>query len=171
MRRGCYPGSFDPLTVAHLAIAEAAVQQCALARLDLVLSRNALGKEAHASPLPERVAAIARAGATRPWLGVVVTDAQLLADLARGYDVLVVGADKWHQLHDVSFYGGSAEARDAAMARLPGVACAPRAGVAPPETPGITVLDLAPWVGAVSSTGARKGAVEWIAPEARDPES
>ena len=34
------------------------------------------------------------------------TDEQLIADLAEGYDVCVIGADKWHQLHDLTFYGG-----------------------------------------------------------------
>ena len=43
--RGVYPGSFDPLTIAHLAIAEAAVHEAPLDHLDLALSRSALGKE------------------------------------------------------------------------------------------------------------------------------
>ena len=34
--RGVFPGSFDPLTVAHLAIADAAVSYFGLDRLDLV---------------------------------------------------------------------------------------------------------------------------------------
>ena len=33
---GCYPGSFNPPTVAHLAVAESAVEQAGLDRLDLV---------------------------------------------------------------------------------------------------------------------------------------
>ena len=45
MIRGVYPGSFDPLTVAHLAIAEAAQRAAHLDRIDLTLSRVALGKE------------------------------------------------------------------------------------------------------------------------------
>ncbi len=43
--RGVYPGSFDPLTIAHLAIAEKAVHEAGLDHLDLALSRAALGKE------------------------------------------------------------------------------------------------------------------------------
>lgn len=43
---GCYPGSFDPLTIGHLAVAEAALVHCALDRLDLVLSEDPLGKPA-----------------------------------------------------------------------------------------------------------------------------
>ena len=67
--RGVFPGSFDPLTVAHMAIADAAVSHFGLDRLDLVISRLALAKD-HAGhvPVEERVAAIdavARAG--RRW--------------------------------------------------------------------------------------------------------
>ena len=46
--RGVYPGSFDPPTIAHVAIAEAAVRAGALDRLDLAISRVALGKDAAA---------------------------------------------------------------------------------------------------------------------------
>ena len=44
-RRGVYPGSFNPPTIAHLAIAQAARDQCGLDRVDLVVSRVALAKE------------------------------------------------------------------------------------------------------------------------------
>ena len=44
-RRGVYPGSFDPPTIAHVAIAEAALLQAGLDRLDFAISRIALGKE------------------------------------------------------------------------------------------------------------------------------
>ena len=161
MRIGCYPGSFDPLTVAHLAIADAAVGQCGLTRLDLVLSRSALGKADHEATLEERVAAIAAVrGDDRPWLDVVVTDDQYLADIAAGYDVLVLGADKWRQVIDPAFYR-SAKARNDAVARLPHVACAPRRGLSLP--PRVTVLDVPDWIGEVSSTAVRAGAEHWRA--------
>ena len=161
VRRGCYPGSFDPLTVAHLAIADAAVRQCDLHRLDLVISRQALAKASSHAPVDERVAAIEAAAVDgRPWLGVVVTDAQLLVDIAAGYDVVVLGADKWAQVLDVAFYG-SARERDAAVSGLPAVACAPRPGFEVP--PGAVALDVPTWVGAVSSTAVRAGAEEWRA--------
>lgn len=161
--RGCYPGSFDPLTVAHVAITDAAVEQCGLSSLDLVVSRVALAKEAgHASSLDERVAAV-EAITGRPCR---VTDHQLLADVARGYDVLVVGADKWWQLQDVAFYGGSAAARDDALRRLPPlIAVAPRAGVpVPVPDPRVRLLELPGWVGEVSSSAVRAGAHHWRAP-------
>lgn len=161
--RGVYPGSFDPPTVAHLAIAEAAREAAGLDRLDFALSRQALGKDAHAAALDARVSALERAAATRPWLGVVVTDAQLISDIAAGYDVVVMGADKWAQIRDARWYGSDAE-RDAALARLPRVLVAPRSGY---DTSGAEVLDVDPSLGDVSSTAARKGRHDMVAPEAR----
>lgn len=160
---GCYPGSFDPLTVAHLAIADAAVAQLDLDRLDLALSAGvALGKDSHHSPLDERVALIEEVAAAsgRPWLRAVVTEHHLLVDIAAGYDVLVLGADKWAQVLDVAFYD-SVEHRDDALRRLPPVACAPRRGH--PVPAGVTVLDVPAWVGEVSSTAVRQGATHWHA--------
>lgn len=171
MAIGAYPGSFDPPTVAHLAVAEAAVRQCGLDRLDLVLSEVALGKEAtHAVSLADRVAVLRAVAADRPWLGVSVTRHRLLADIAEGYDLLVMGADKWAQVVDPVWYGGAIEARDAALARLPAVALAPR-----PEPPvvangvvpgGVVLLDVHPDHGAVSSTAVRAGTHDWLLPEA-----
>ena len=161
-RVGVFPGSFDPPTVAHLAIAEAAREQCHLDRLDLVVSRVPLGKDhAAQAPVEERVAALERLSRGRAWLGVAVTDHRLLADVAAGYDVLIVGADKWAQLHDPCWYGGSAEARDAALARLPRVVVAHRAGFPTPE--GVTVLDVDPAHHHVSSTAVRDGRHQWRA--------
>ena len=45
VRRGVYPGTFNPPTMAHLAIAEAARHQRGLARVDLALSRRPINKE------------------------------------------------------------------------------------------------------------------------------
>ena len=127
VRYGVLPGSFDPLTVAHLDMACAAVRTASLDRVDLAISRSALGKEERmVTPIIERVAAIGRVAATRPWLGVMVTEAQLLHDIARGYDVVVMGADKWAQVIDPAYYGGSEAERDAALARLPRLAIVDR---------------------------------------------
>lgn len=164
-RIGCYPGSFDPLTVAHLAIADAAVVQLGLDRLDLALSADvALGKESHHSSLETRVALIEQVAAVsgRSWLRAVVTEHRLLVDIAAGYDVLVLGADKWAQVLDVSFYD-SVEHRDDAVRRLPQVACAPRRGHVVPWLEAVTVLDVPDWVGDVSSTAVREGASHWHA--------
>lgn len=161
---GVYPGSFDPLTIAHLAIADAARDQCGLDRLDLVVSHVALAKEDRdQTPPAERLAQIEWATPDRPWLSARDTTAQLLADIADGYDLLVVGADKWHQLHDPRFYGGSEAAMRAALARLPRVAVAPRAGVRLPVDDHVTVLDVDPVHHEVSSSGVRAGRLEWRA--------
>ncbi len=168
-RIGCYPGSFNPPTLAHLALAEAAVSVCRLDRLDLVVSRVALAKEHVDTPhLDDRLAVLRDVvSAHRPWLGLVVSDLQLLADLACGYDVLVMGADKWAQVLDPAFYGGSSRARDAAVARLPEIAVAPRPG-SPLEEGArpITCLTLPDHLADASSTAVRQGRAEWVAPEA-----
>jgi nicotinic acid mononucleotide adenylyltransferase len=166
--RGVYPGSFDPPTIAHVAIAEAARRTGALDRLDLAISRVALGKDATAQrPLSARVAMIERLTSSRPWLGIVVTEAQLITDIAAGYDLVVMGADKWAQVRDPAWYNGSAAARDAAIARLARVVVAPRPGF---DIVGAEMLDLPPHFAGVSSSAARAGNYDLIAPECRpDP--
>jgi nicotinic acid mononucleotide adenylyltransferase len=163
--RGVYPGSFDPPTIAHVAIAEAAVRAGALTRLDIAISRVALGKDAAAqAPLGQRRALVERLGVSRPWLRVVVIDEQLVTDIAAGYDVVVMGADKWAQVRDPAWYGGSVSARDAAVARLGRVLVAPRAGFAVADA---EVLDLPDHLAEVSSSSARAGARHLVAPECR----
>jgi nicotinamide-nucleotide adenylyltransferase len=166
---GCFPGSFNPPTLAHLAIARAALEACGLERVELVVSRVALAKEHVVRPPFEDRVRVLRAvvAARRPWLGLSVTDAQLLADLAAGYDVLVLGADKWDQVLDPRFYGGSSAARDEAVGRLPPLAVVPRPGHEHVELPpGAVVLELPPDLAPASSTAARRGRIEWMAPEA-----
>jgi hypothetical protein len=163
--RGVYPGSFDPPTIAHVAIAEAAVRVGALDRLDLAISRVALGKDAAAQrPLTVRLAMVERLAQTRPWLSVIVTDAQLITDIAAGYDVVVMGADKWAQVRDPAWYGGSAGTRNAALARLSRVLVARRPGF---DVVGADALDLPEHLAGVSSSAARAGNHELIAPECR----
>jgi hypothetical protein len=170
MAVGVYPGSFNPPTVAHLAIAEAAVRQCGLDRVDLALARRPLGKDAaDLAALDERRAVLEAVAASRPWLGVVVSEHRLVVDLARGYDVVVMGADKWAQVTDPAWYGDDPAARDRAVAALPRVAVAPRAatdlatGALPP---GAVVLDVHPDHHHVSATGVRQGRRDWLVPEA-----
>jgi predicted RNA-binding protein with PIN domain/nicotinic acid mononucleotide adenylyltransferase len=162
---GVYPGSFDPLTIAHLAIAEAATRVARLDRIVLALSNVALGKEnaAHSS-VEARAAAIRRAGRSRPWLDVAVTDAQLIAEIASGYDVVVMGADKWTQVRDPAWYGGDPQKRDLALSSLPRVLVAPRPGF---EVVDAEVLDIDPEHAHVSSTRARSGEQHLVAPDAR----
>jgi hypothetical protein len=169
-----YPGSFDPPTSAHVTLAEAAVHQGGIAKVDFVLSRQALGKEGRSGPTAEQRMRVLRAVASsRPWLGVVVVDARLVADIAAGYDAVVMGADKWEQVLDPVWYGGSAAARDDAVRRLPRLLVAPRAGRHPASiaaeaglTVAVTALDVPAHLADVSSTRARSGDHHLMLPEA-----
>jgi nicotinic acid mononucleotide adenylyltransferase len=162
-RVGAYPGSFNPPTIAHLAIAHRALRHAELSRVDLVVSRVALGKEQVELPLlDDRVAVLTDVARSHPWLGVRVTDARLLVDIAHGYDVLVMGADKWAQVLDPSWYGSEA-ARDAALAELPRVLVTPRPGF---NISDAEVLPLDEDHGHVSSSAAREGRRELMLPEA-----
>ena len=161
MTRAVFPGSFDPLTVGHLAVAEAAQQRLGLREVCLVLSVEPIGKDALAQlPVAERLDAIAAAAQGRPWLRSDVTAEKLLVDIAQGYDYLIVGADKAAQLIDPAYYGSEGE-RDSALERLPPLVVAPRPGGFVPED--AVVLELPEWVAGVSSTAVRSGRVEWKA--------
>jgi len=159
---GVYPGTFNPPTVGHLAVADAAVSQFGLDRLDLVLSEAPLDKHGDGDllPLAERVALVRTALGDRPWARVATTPHRLVADIARGYDLVVMGADKWAQVCDPRYYDDDPAARDAAIEALPPVAVAPRGGWPVPDD---RRLDVAPWVGEVSATAVRSGRHEWHA--------
>jgi len=166
-RVGVYPGSFNPPTIAHLAIADTARRTYGLDRVDLAVSRVALAKEhVQHPPFEVRVEAIRAAIAGDDGLGLLITDHQLIADIASGYDVVIMGADKWHQIMDPIFYSDSEQARDAAMARLPTVALVPRP---PLEIPEAMALPIPDHYGDVSSTAIRqRGRYDWLAPGAVD---
>jgi nicotinic acid mononucleotide adenylyltransferase len=157
MRVAAYPGTFDPPTVAHLAVAEAAWRACGVDRVVLVVSREPIGKEAP-TPVDERVATLEALCAGRPWLGVAVTDARLIADVCDGYDVVVMGADKWSQVLDPSYHPTEDDWR-ASLARLPVVAVAPRGDVLIAGDVVLLDVDLAD----VSSTAVREGRTDWLA--------
>jgi hypothetical protein len=136
-----------------------------------VISRHALGKDpAGLVALEHRVAVLDEIAATRPWLSTAVSDDRLIADIARGYDVVVLGADKWEQVADAVWYDGDPQRRDAVVASLPRLALAPRAGSAPAAVtppPGTVLLDVPTHILDVSATAARSGRTDWMAPEAR----
>ncbi len=163
MKRGAYPGSFNPATIAHLEIASSARDLHRLDRIDLVVSERAIDKEHVDLPTIEhRVQVIEQIAARITWLEIVVTRHQLLVDIAEGYDVLVMGADKYHQVHDPAYYGGSEQARDDAIARLPRLAVAPRPPLTVPLDDTIPVSDA---IVDVSSTAVRGGRRDWMPPE------
>jgi hypothetical protein len=165
---GAYPGTFNPPTVAHLAIAEAARRQGRLDRVDLLVSRLPLGKDPAQPPLPRRLRVLEAIAATRPWLGVRLTDQQLIADVAAGYEAVVLGADKWLQINDVVWYADDPAIRDATLARLPRLLLVPRPPHALPSNlpPDAVILAIDAEHGSVSSSAARAGRLEWMAPEA-----
>ena len=165
---GAYPGTFDPPTIAHLAIAEAAWRQAGLDRVDLVLSRSPLGKDPAVPSFEHRVQVLERVAASRPWLGVAVTDQRLIADVAAGYDAVIMGTDKWIQVCDPAWYGGSLEARDGAVGRLPRLLLVHRPGLEdiPTRPENALRLVVAESNAEVSSTLARAGRREWMSPEA-----
>ncbi|MEM7275545.1 MAG: hypothetical protein AAF547_20885 [Actinomycetota bacterium] len=166
VRVGAYPGSFNPPTMAHLAIAAAARDRHGLDRVELVISRSALAKEDVVHPrFDDRIQVVRESVTEHEWLDVRVTDAQLLVDIAAGHDLLIMGADKWRQIQDPVWYGDDLAARDAALAALPTVAVVPRDEVAVPLD---LVLPVDPaMVEAVSSTRARAGATELMTAAAR----
>ena len=166
-RLGVYPGSFNPPTIGHLAIAQAALHQRGLDRVDFAVSRVALGKELVGHPaFDDRITVLEASVASIDGLEVAVTDHQLLVDIAQGYDVVVMGADKWAQVLDPAFYGDSVEVRDRAVNTLLelDLAIAPR----PPfEVPANAELVISADIDLVSSTGVRQGRSEWMTPAAR----
>lgn len=168
MRIGAYPGTFDPPTVAHLAIAEAALNQGGLGAVHLVVSRAPLGKSPAVPSFEDRLAVLQEVATSRNWLEVRVTDRRLIADVASGYDAVIMGMDKWLQVLDPAWYGGSEERRDAALEALPEVLLAGRdgAGHTGPVPPGVSLLDVHPAHGPVSSTLVRAGRTEWMLDEA-----
>jgi hypothetical protein len=164
-RVGVYPGSFNPPTIAHVAIASAAREQRSLDRVVFALSRSPINKEHVDRPLFEHRVEVLRAECARHrCFDVEITDARLLVDIAQGYDVLVMGADKWAQVIDASYYDDDPTARDAAVAALPALAIAPRPPF--PVPPEHSLIVDATFV-AVSSSDARTGSLTWMAPAAR----
>ncbi len=156
---GVYPGSFNPPTRAHIEIAITARRHHRLERVDLVVSTNALGKEGIETPSFEhRLEVLRETVADLPGLRVQVTEAQMIVDIAVGYDVVVMGADKWAQVNDAAWYADEAE-RDRALGRLPVVALAPRP---PHHVPPHLTLPVAADLIEISSSAVRAGRVDWM---------
>jgi hypothetical protein len=133
--------------------------------IDLVVSVSPLGKSPSIPTLEHRLAVLEEVAANRSDLGVRTSEHRLIADVAAGYDALVLGADKWLQVTDPSWYDSTA-ARDAAVASLPRLLLVGRAGAAVVPPAGCALLDVDPGLAEVSSSSARAGRREWMAPEA-----
>lgn len=169
LRRAVFPGSFDPPTIAHIAIATATLDQCDCDSLTFVISRAALGKEERDDTVEERAIALRRVVDERRF-SVHISSSRLIVEIAAGYDVVVMGADKWVQVLDPAWYP-DANTHQRAVASLPHVALVPR----PPHdlvhlaVRPHTVLELNDTtLGEVSSTAVRLGRAEWAARPDRD---
>ncbi len=165
MSTAVYPGSFNPPTVAHLEISQAVRRHFKIDSIVWVVSQVALGKEQVTKPrLQDRVAVLEEVASGHDWLQIKLTDEQLLADIALGYDLLVMGADKWHQIQDPAFYDNDRARRDQALSALPEVAIAQRGSF---ETPPNMELPIPENLSSVSSTEARRGATSMMLEPAR----
>ncbi len=135
---GLLPGSFNPLTVAHTALAAAALDSGAADRVLFTLSTRTVDKEVVAgAALEDRLLVLELAAEEDGRLGVLVTNRGLYVDqaeLARAAFpsateiVFLVGWDKIVQILDPRYY----DDRDAALERLFGLAgflVAPRGDV------------------------------------------
>ncbi len=164
-RRGVFPGSFNPLTIAHLEIARLARARHGLDEIHLVVSVAALDKPNPPGPsFDERIAAIEADARAYDWLVVATTELKLIADIAEGFDVVIMGADKWAQVNDSAYYDDDAH-RDASIARLPTVVVAERDGE---PIVGADILETSEELRSVSSTRAREGEDHMMAPQARN---
>jgi cytidyltransferase-like protein len=118
------PGSFDPPTVGHVSLAEAAAREVDLVLL--VYTAAPLPKASGASPAlldePSRIEALTRLARARPGVGAAVASHGLLVDQVEAVGealpgsriVLAVGSDKLLQVLDPAWY----EDRDTALRRL-----------------------------------------------------
>jgi nicotinamide-nucleotide adenylyltransferase len=170
------PGSFDPLTVGHAAMARAAAEQAAL--VVLVYSVRTLPKEGSALPPllgeTERLIALARFCAARGYSvglcshGLLVEQVEAAEEGFPGSElILVVGSDKLLQVLDPRWYD-DVEAALTGLFDRASVALAMRAGdgeavVQELANPAIArwvsrirPLDVPPDVAAVSSRDVRE---------------
>lgn len=162
---GVYPGSFNPPTLAHIEIALAVVAHHGLERLDLAVSTVPLGKGVvDRPPFHDRIDVIRASIADHSSIDVVVCESRLIVDIAAGYDVVVMGADKWAQIAELEWYSDEAE-RDAALAALPRLALIPRH---PLTVPAKHRVPVGSHLLEISSTAVRAGRTEWMTTAARE---
>ena len=119
--------------------------------------------------MADRIQVLEELVAGHDGFALLVTDKQLIVDIAEGFDVVLLGADKWIQIQDPVFYDNDPVARDRAMEALPEIALVPRPPFDTLDAPTVpldpSVVQL---IEAVSSSRARAGAPELMADAARD---
>ena len=170
------PGSFNPPTAAHLALARAGLEQGADAVLFSLATRTVDKEVVTGAALEDRLLLLELIAARDPRLGVLLVNRGLYVDQAAtvraafpalGEVVFLVGHDKIVQIFDPRYY----DDRDAALDRLFGLArflVAPRAEAGPGEldalvarpenrrfAPAVRPLDLPPALRDVASSAVR----------------
>lgn len=160
-RVGVLAGTFDPLTVAHTALAEAALADgCEL--VVLVVPERSVGKEDRADHAG-RIRALVRRFEDDAAIAVAGSGAGLYVDIAAeaaetfpsaAVD-LVCGADKVRQILDPSFYDEPVAAVLSRLFDRARLLVAPRGDIEVPRDPRIVMLDFRADMGDVSSTKVR----------------
>jgi nicotinic acid mononucleotide adenylyltransferase len=160
---GLLAGTFNPLTLAHTALATAG-RRAGLDRVVLVMAPASLDKEGveRAHPL-DRLAWAADWARGRSWAAAAVSSAPLLVDMAEALGAagparisLLLGADKAIQLVDPRYYDDP-EAALARLARAASVKVAVRDGYEVPELPlAAEPLRTPGWVPSRSASAARE---------------
>lgn len=87
-RAGLFPGAFNPVTVAHLAIARAAREQYGLAQVAFVLPGEFPHKEYGAISFEDRVNLLDVAMGDEPGLAIASTGGGLFIEIAREFSTL-----------------------------------------------------------------------------------
>lgn len=161
---GVVSGSFDPPTLAHLALAHG-LHDMGCEVVALVYSVRTLPKEVAPGGLVrpalldpvDRLACLAAVCEGRPWLGVAVCSHGLLAEQAEAAAracpgarvILGMGSDKVLQLLDPRWYDDRDAALEALFARA-SVAYAPRSGQAEAVVQALARPHNLAWAGAIS---------------------
>lgn len=167
-----YAGSFNPPTIAHVAIAHVALKQCRLDSVTFAVSERALAKEAadagNRPRMIDRIAVLRQLVDENPGFELLITPKQLIVEIAEGFDVVVMGADKWTQIQDPVFYGNDPARRDQAMNDLPDVALIPRPPLSTGDASTLKLsADVAALIDRVSSSRARSGEHELMVEAAK----
>jgi nicotinate-nucleotide adenylyltransferase len=84
-RLGIFPGAFNPVTLAHLAVAGAAREQHALNQVVFLLPRAFPHKEYEETTLEQRVALLDAAAANHPALAIASSQGGLFIEIAREF--------------------------------------------------------------------------------------
>jgi nicotinic acid mononucleotide adenylyltransferase len=137
MRAGVFSGSFNPLTLAHSALADAARAQAGIDCVVWLVAARTIGKERmERASLPDRLAQLVAFARAERGNAIALTNRGLYVDEARALGpllapgaalVMLVGFDKIVQILDPGYYAD----RDAALRELfarTSVLVAPRSG-------------------------------------------